>query len=398
MKADTSSIPRMKRNPSDLGYVEDRWFTDDHTPKARNGQGKRYRARWVDDDSIERAASFASEKAARAHLKSVARGEYANSNGRMTFAEFYKEWSESQPWVDGTVQAMNLAANSVTFGNVELQRLRTSHVQTWVKAMQDKPLAASTIRTRFNNVRGVIRAAVADRAMPFDVTLQVRLPRIEQAEKSDDDGLTVPEAIEVGALLREAEPHFAAFIGLCAFGGLRLGEAAALKVSDIDFMRREIRVDRQVQRANGKQVAYRAPKYGSKRTVYAPDSLIQMLSEHTRTQIPGDDPDRWLFPGEGEHPLHQNSVGYLWRKARDKAGVAFTLHDLRHFYASGLIAAGCDVVTVQRAMGHKSATVTLNTYAHRWPKAEDRTRRAAEVMFADSLAATADPLRTKSTK
>jgi integrase len=52
------------------------------------------------------------------------------------------------------------------------------------------------------------------------------------------------------------------------------------------------------------------------------------------------------------------------------------LHDLRHFYASGLIAAGCDVVTVQRALGHASATTTLRTYAHLWPTAEDRTRAA----------------------
>jgi integrase len=70
------------------------------------------------------------------------------------------------------------------------------------------------------------------------------------------------------------------------------------------------------------------------------------------------------------------------------------LHDLRHFYASGLIAAGCDVVTVQRAMGHKSARVTLNTYSHRWPKAEDRTRKAAAGLFADAISGAADQLRT----
>src|ERR1700733_9573959 len=49
-----------------------------------------------------------------------------------------------------------------------------------------------------------------------------------------------------------------------------------------------------------------------------------------------------------------------------------------HFYASGLISQGCDVVTVQRALGHASATTTLSTYAHLWPSAEDRTRKAAE--------------------
>ena len=56
---------------------------------------------------------------------------------------------------------------------------------------------------------------------------------------------------------------------------------------------------------------------------------------------------------------------------------AFTLHDLRHFYASGLIASGGDVVTVQRSLGHSSPSITLDTYAHLWPTAEDRTRKAA---------------------
>ena len=46
------------------------------------------------------------------------------------------------------------------------------------------------------------------------------------------------------------------------------------------------------------------------------------------------------------------------------------LHELRHYFASGLIAAGCDVVTVQRAMGHASVTTTLSTYAHLWPTVE----------------------------
>lgn len=373
-----------KRNPSDLGYIEDRWEKDDGTQKTRHGQGKRYRARWVDENSKERSASFSSEKAAKQHLKSVARGEVANAHGRRTFAEFYKEWSASQPWVSTTRREMNLSANSVTFGNVELERLRPSHLQSWVKAMQDKGLQPSTIRTRFNNVRAAIRAAVADRAIPFDVTANTRLPRIPKPEKADDDGLVIPTTAEVGALLREADDRFAVFVGLCAFGGLRLGEAAALKVSDIDFMRKEIRVDRQVQRENGNQVEIRPPKYNSNRTVYAPDGLIKMLSEHVRTQVPGDDPDRWMFPGVGEHPLHQNSAGYLWRKAKGRAGVDTRLHDLRHFYASGLIYAGCDPVTVQRSMGHKSASVTLNRYSHKWPKAEDRTRKAAEAMFAKS--------------
>lgn len=68
-----------------------------------------------------------------------------------------------------------------------------------------------------------------------------------------------------------------------------------------------------------------------------------------------------------------------------------------HFYASGLIAAGCDVVTVQRALGHAKATTTLNTYGHLWPTAEDRTRAAAADLMATSCGLSADSAHAEAT-
>jgi integrase len=378
-----------KRNPSDLGYIEDRWFSDDGTAKARNGQGKRYRARWVDEDGKERAASFASEKAAKTHLRQVARGEYANTAGKLTFKQFFDLWSPTQVWAPSTVKQVNLAIDSVPFGDIQLDRLRPSHIQAWVKTMADKPLAPNTIRARVNHVGAVIRAAVADRAIPFDVTATVTLPRARKAEAA----MTIPTTAQVGGVLHHAPERFTAFVAVCAFGGLRLGEAAGLRVSDIDFMRRQVHIRRQAQLVNGGGVDIRPPKYGSERTVYIPEDLVQILSEHVRLNVPGDDPDRWMFPGDRTDPLHQNSAGYLWRITREKAGVRFRLHDLRHYYASGLIAAGCDVVTVQRAMGHGAASFTLNTYSHLWPRAEDRTRNAAAQMLTEAL--TADQVRTQ---
>lgn len=112
--------------------------------------------------------------------------------------------------------------------------------------------------------------------------------------------------------------------------------------------------------------------------------MVAILSEHVREHTPGGESDRWLFE-ESRKPWHDNLVDYRWRSTRADAGVAHKLHDLRHYFASGLIAAGCDVVTVQRAMGHASATTTLNTYAHLWPTAEDKTRAAASGMAAAVL-------------
>lgn len=139
-------------------------------------------------------------------------------------------------------------------------------------------------------------------------------------------------------------------------------------------------MQRQVQLENGGVVEIRAPKYGSERTVFLAPSMVSILSEHLRQYRPRDDQSRWLFVGEqSDQPPHQNTIGHRWRQTLAAAGLAgIRLHDLRHFYASGLIADGCDVVTVQRALGHAKATTTLTTYAHMWPTAEDRTRKAAE--------------------
>ncbi len=168
-------------------------------------------------------------------------------------------------------------------------------------------------------------------------------------------------------------------------------------MGDIDFIRREIHVQRQVQWTDDGQMEIRGPKYGSERTVYAPEGLVTSLSEHVRLYRPGDDPQRWLFPGARDEqvPAHAATVARWWRKVREKVGIDDRLHDLRHFYASGLIAAGCDVVTVQRALGHSSASITLDTYSHLWPDANDRTRNAAAGLGDQALGAAADGLRTE---
>jgi integrase len=292
---------------------------------------------------------------------------------------------------------MNQTVRSVPFADVALADLRVSHIEGWVATMVDSGLAASTIRTRFANARAIVRAAVADRYLSQNVTARVRLPRTRKVSAA----MRIPTAEQVGKVIGAADPELAALFAVCAFGGLRLGEASALKVSDVDFLRRELHIHRQVQwKTSDGHAEIRAPKYNSERTVYAPDGLLAVLAEHVRRFRPGDDLDRWLFPGSRDDglPIHVGMVSRGWEAARDRAGISYRLHDLRHFYASGLIRAGCDVVTVQRALGHSSATTTLATYSHLWPDANDRTRRAAAELVDAALGtvadAAADALRT----
>jgi integrase len=375
----------------------------------RRPDGK-YRARYRDDAGREHSRHFARKADAERWLDEVTAsrvtGTYSDPKaGRVTFGRFYAEWSPRQVWAPGTEKAMTLAAESVTFWDVPMRSIRRSHVEEWVKRMQTKPrgekrpigLAPGTIRTRFNNVAAIFRAAVLDRVISVDPSKGVTLPRVRRAEAA----MTIPTTAQVGALLRAAEGSFSAFLALAAFAGLRLGEAAATQVGDIDFLGRLLHVRRQVQRRDGGGVDIRPPKYGSERTISIPDHLVTVLARHLEERRLGAVAgSAWLFEGEPGQPPHQNTVGYRWRRTCSGAGVSgFKLHDLRHFYASGLIASGCDVVTVQRALGHRSPSVTLNTYAHLWPTAEDRTRAAAQALMAAALDVedprAADFLRTK---
>jgi integrase len=353
-----------------------------------NGQ---WRARYRDDAGREHARHFARRADAQRWLDDetagLVRGDWIDPrHGKITFAEWFAEWSARQVWAHGTLEAAERAAGSVTFRDVPMRKILRSHVEAWVKVMSTT-LAVSTTRMRYNYVHMAFRAAVRDKVIREAPSDGVALPKLPKAEVT----MMIPTPEQVAAARDSCpDPAFVGFVAVCGYAGLRLGEAAGLQVGDVDFLRREIRVRRQVQGQTRATTRIAAPKAGSARTVYVSDELVELLSVHVRDVGTWAD-EGWLF-GLGEL-LNRNSAGHLWRQTRERVGLAaFTLHDLRHFYASGLIAAGCDVVTVQHALGHSSPTITLNTYSHLWPKAEDRTRAAAA-----SLWVPADSVRTVGT-
>lgn len=346
----------------------------------------RWRARYRDEAGKEHAKHFPRKIDAQKWLDgvtaAVVSGSYVDPKaGRVTFRSFFNEWASRQIWTSGTARAMDLSVRCTTFETLELSRIRPSHVEAWVKKMVQDGLAPTTVKTRFNNVRSVFRGAVQDRLITSDPGVGIRLPRVRKQAHA----MSIPTPGEVGRIMAAADDWFRPMIALCAFAGLRLGEASAVQLSDIDFLRRKLTVSRQVQRPIGVPAEVRLPKYGSERVVNVPEALTHMLSRHVEVYgIHGK--SAWLFSTAGDLPVHVNTLSEWWRKLVRSQGLeGLKLHDCRHFFASGLIAAGCDVVTVQRAMGHSSATTTLNTYSHLWPTAEDRTRKAAADLMQTAL-------------
>jgi len=85
-------------------------------------------------------------------------------------------------------------------------------------------------------------------------------------------------------------------------------------------------------------------------------------------------------------PVRRNRFGAMWRQSCARAGLEHRYHDLRHHFASALIAGGCSVKVVQKTLGHASAKVTLDTYGHMWPDSEDLTRRAIDAALGSASA------------
>lgn len=320
----------------------------------------------------------------------LARGSYVDPKaGNITLRDFFDDWKDRQLWTSNTLRNYNRAVDKAPFADESLNKIRRSHCEAWIKQM-DRTYKPNTTRTHFQLVSTVLNGAVRDGLIQRDPTAGVKLPVPERSETA----MRIPSPEQVGRLIEAAEDWFQPFIALCAFAGLRRGEACAIQQSDIDFLGKEIRVDRQIQHPRKQQPVVVDPKRGSKRTVPIPEDLVFMLSEHVKNVgVSGE--SQWLFPGK--HGFMTPGSAYnRWVKVTEAAEVeGVTLHDLRHFFASGLIAAGCDVVTVQRAMGHASASMTLDVYSHLWPNANDRTRDALSGLMRSSLSAHVDQVRTE---
>lgn len=247
-----------------------------------------WRARYRDEAGREHSRHFPRKVDAERWIgqvtASVVIGNYVDPRaGRVTFDAYFDSWSARQVWVRGTLDAMTLAAKSVNFGHLSINAIRRSHIETWIKKMNADGLAPSTIKTRYNNVRTTFRAAKSDKIIGSVPTEGITLPRERRAEAA----MRISTPQEVGKLMAAAEVWFRPYIALLAFGGLRQGEAAAVKLDDIDFLRRQLKVTRQVQRIPGGSVGaraeIRAPKFNSERIVFLPEGLLTMLSEHVRT-------------------------------------------------------------------------------------------------------------------
>jgi integrase len=333
----------------------------------RRDNGK-WRARYRDATGKEHARHFDRKTDAQQWLDrvtaSVVRGDYVDPKaGKMTLATYAKSWEAVQVSSDGTKRIVDNALRLhivPELGAYPLAAIRPTQVQALVKKLSET-YSPGTVRGIFHVLTQLFAAAVEDRLLSTSPCRRITLP-------TADDEAIVPPTVEEVQAFRDALPErYRALAVLLAGAGPRIGEALGLDVSHVDFLRRQVSIERQ-RRQDGTIGPTKSRK--SRRVIPVGQVVIDALAAH----LAAHPSEGALCLDELGQPLRYRRWRTVAEDAAKEAKIDLTAHDLRHFYASALIAGGASVKQVQERLGHATAVITLETYAHLWPGDDDRTR------------------------
>src|SRR3954447_6497699 len=353
----------------------------------------RWQARWRDDLRRQRKRTFARKIDAERFLAAIEadklRGMYVDPSDRTTFGEYAETWTAVQvhrPTTRAQVETHLRRHVLPFFADRPMSAVRPGEVQAWVRG-RSAELAPSTVRVIYRYVAAIFRAAVTDRLIAVSPCVGVRLPKVEPTR-------VAPISTETVLALADAVPaRYRALVVLAVGTGLRQGEAFGLTVDRVDFLRRELTVDRQLVTMPDRAPYLAPPKtQASVRAVPLPQVVVDALAAH----LAAWPTDELVFTTELGDPIRRTAFSAaVWRPAVRRAGLSgVTMHALRHFYASLLIRHGESVKTVQARLTPASAAEPLATYSHLWPDSDDRTRAAIDAVLRRAAHRVADSART----
>ena len=364
--------------------VEDRWHrrgegTPCTNPKhgklgtlvesAKHGDGKRWRARYVNPSGREVERSFHVKAEATASVTAqaadIAKGSYvAPKDAVMTFDAWAEKWlaaySKSRRQSKARQAKVHLKTIREEFGPMMLAEIKPSMVTAWTGNLKDddKP---STIYALYRRLTHVLDDAVHDGLLARNPCSRRTAPPVGHVEQY------CPTTEQVWQLHDAMPEHLRVAVLLGAFAGLRVSEAVALRIEDVDFTRGVVFPKVQWTQDQGWLGPLKIN--GSSAAVPIPRELTLMLSASVQ-QFPGP---TLVTNGRGK-PVGPWIVDRAVDRVRQVDALHF--HRLRHHLASLLIGSGCDVKTVQARMRHQSAKTTLDGYGHMWPDKDETTRVA----------------------
>ena len=325
-------------------------------------RGKSWRARVTLPDRSQRSRSFRTKAEAvrwEAEQKTALNRGIRWIPDTTTVAEYAYRWTSMRPHRPSTARNVHSLIKhhieGTRLGSRRVGAVRPSEVQAWATE-RSKVMSPIRIRNLVSMLRAIFRDAVLDRLCAENPAARVVIPSFEKP-------LVVPLTVaEIQALTDAIPERCKAMVIVQAGAGLRISELLALRVQDVDFLRRTIRVECQFAPNSKIRVEPKTPR--SKRVIPVPTFVIDAIAEQLRRFPPQttarSSPTSMAIRGATTAIASESS-----RRQCGRRGCRMTRRPcVRHFYASVLLAAGESVVTVANRLGHANPTVTLNVYGH----------------------------------
>ncbi|GIF02442.1 tyrosine-type recombinase/integrase [Paractinoplanes rishiriensis] len=324
----------------------------------------RFQARYPDPDTgklVPGPVTFADRKSADRWLsrKRTEIDDGTATNEKAAMRPLSSWW----PGYENSIQHLKLGTKvgyvrewrlrvAPTFGAMPVRRINGNRIDDWVADMIAAGVSVSRVVEALGVLKRVLDRAVRDHAIArnpaTDRSIKLKMPpRLERPV------LTPAEVEKLTCGMRL--PRDRALVRLLAYGGLRIGEALALRWSDINFKGRTVTIRLSVEDTTGKLVVGPTKSYAV-RTVDLPDAVIEEIQGLRKTAL-------LIFPSRlGRHLRYRNWRRDQWDKAVVRSGVEALPHDLRGTCASLLIDAGASVKDVQKHLGHEDELTTLRLY------------------------------------
>jgi integrase len=310
----------------------------------------------------------------------LAQREWERRNGKfrlrrkaITMAEFLAKWEEDYLVVReqlGRLKGSTLVGYRVNlrrhilpfFGPLRIDEIALPHVREFVKVLLAKKLAPGSVCNAVALVKEMFKHAVQWGYLDTNPAQYVERPRVEVEEM---EILTPPE---IRRLLDAADEPVRTLLLCAVLTGMRRGELLGLKWEDVDLEGSRIHVRRSLWR--GKLITPKSRR--SRRAIDMAPTLKAALA-----RLPSRFKAELVFASPDGQPIDpDNFMKRDWARALRRANLRrIRFHDLRHTYASLLIAQGAHPKYIQAQLGHASIQTTLDRYGHLMPQIHEAEAR-----------------------